>query len=109
MVCLTEHGLRRDEVEVVSLYHYNVVSYFCRDNLKGGGTAIYAAENCMVRGVALDILPVQRDCEFCSASFDIADGSPLVICLYSSIILKPSYVICLIYYQVWSKSITIYL
>jgi len=41
VLCLTEHHLKEQEIENLSIAHYTFGAKFCRQNLKQGGTGIF--------------------------------------------------------------------
>jgi hypothetical protein len=45
VICLTEHHLRKQEIENVSIAHYTLSAKFCRQKLKHGGTSIFVHES----------------------------------------------------------------
>ncbi|PNF31582.1 hypothetical protein B7P43_G00791 [Cryptotermes secundus] len=45
ILAISEHGLKEDEIHQCILGGYTLVSYFCRNEYKGGGIAIYSTSN----------------------------------------------------------------
>ena len=41
IICLIEHHLKKDEIDLTHIPSYNLGSQYCRSNLKNGGTCIY--------------------------------------------------------------------
>lgn len=82
--CVAEHWLAMDELEVCSLREYRLVSNFCRSGQRGGGTAIYGHVNFEINASQFDVECIEKDIEFCCASFMSLGESFLVICIYRS-------------------------
>ena len=45
LICLTEHHLRYNEIDVVYIPNYILGARYCRTNLKCGGVGIYIHKN----------------------------------------------------------------
>ena len=41
IVCLNEHWLRKDHLSCINLGNYVLASYYCRDEIKNGGSCIF--------------------------------------------------------------------
>ena len=65
VVCLTEHHLREQEIENLSIAHYTLRAKFCRQNLKQGGTGIFVHESLAFTNIDLQNYCMEQDIETC--------------------------------------------
>ena len=67
IVCLSEHWLTGEMVKEFCLPGYILGSAFCRENARGGGTAVYLFPHLEFNNVVkIDSLSVEKDIELCS-------------------------------------------
>ena len=65
VVYLTEHHLREQEIENLSIAHYTLGAKFCRQNLKQGGTGIFVHESLAFTNIDLQNYCMEQDIETC--------------------------------------------
>lgn len=80
IVCISEYWLK---TPLNLLGDYKLISHYCRPNLTGGGTAIYAKSNLSTLEIELpNITNIEQNFEYC-AMF-CSDFNTYVICIYRS-------------------------
>ena len=65
-MCLTEHHLRDQEIENLSMTHFTLGAKFCRKNLKQGGTSIFVHESLASNNSDLQKQCIEHDIETCA-------------------------------------------
>ena len=65
IVCVTEHWQSANELTILKLNNYNLISCYCRAKGKHGGAAIYARDNIMTKPINLDKYTLEVHAEFC--------------------------------------------
>jgi hypothetical protein len=71
VVCLTEHHLREQETENLSITHYTLGAKFCRQKLKHGGTGIFVHESLTFTNIDLQNFCTEQDIEICAIKIDL--------------------------------------
>jgi hypothetical protein len=66
VICLTEHHLREQEIENLSIVHYTLGAKFCRQYLKQGGTGISVNEFLAFTNTDLKNSCIEKDIETCA-------------------------------------------
>lgn len=84
VVCLTEHHLREQEIENLSIAHYTLDAKFCRQNLKHGGTGIFVHESLAITNIDLQEFCMEQDIETCAIKINLPTAFIYVICIYTS-------------------------
>lgn len=83
VLCLSEHWLLEEEATSLSVDGYNIVSYTCRTNYKGGGTVILVKKSINSENVLnLNNFIVEGCIEVCAVF--LKDFNMYVVCLYRS-------------------------
>lgn len=83
VLCLSEHWLLEEEATSLSVDGYNIVSYTCRTNYKGGGTVILVKKSInSVNVLNLNNFIVEGCIEVCAVF--LKDFNMYVVCLYRS-------------------------
>ena len=52
ILCLTEHWLSKDELFLLKIPGYYLVSFYCRNHGQHGGSAIFVRDNILTRNVS---------------------------------------------------------
>ena len=84
VICLTEHHLRKQEIENVSIAHYTLGAKFCRQKLKHGGTSIFVHESLDFINIDLQSFCTEQDTEICAIKLNLPTISIYIICIYRS-------------------------
>jgi hypothetical protein len=84
VICLTEHHLRDQEIENLSMAHYTLGTKFCRKNLKQGGTSIFVHESLDFNNIDLQKSCIEQDIETCALKIDLSATYVYIICIYRS-------------------------
>ena len=84
VVCLTEHHLREQEIENLSIAHYTLGAKFCRLNLKQGGTGIFVHESLAFTNIDIQEFCMEQDTETCAIKMNLPTAFIYVICAYRS-------------------------
>lgn len=85
IVCFTEHWLSESELQIYTFPNYNLISYFSRSELKGGGTALYAQKNIKGKSIVYSgVEAIERHCEYAVSKIIAHNVVTLVICIYRS-------------------------
>ena len=103
VVCLTEHHLKEQEIETLSIDHYILGAKFCRQSLKHGGTGIFVQESLAYTNTDLQEFCMEQDIETCVVKINLLTAIICVICIYRS----PTGNLCTFHkrYRYYSKSI----
>jgi len=84
VVCLTEHHLRDQGMENLSMTHYTRGAKFCRKNLKQGGTSIFVHESLAFNNTDLQKSYIEQDIETCAIKIKLLASYIYVISIYRS-------------------------
>jgi hypothetical protein len=89
IVCLSEHGLKSNEIVLVNINGYSLITHFCREYYKGGGVAIFANNNSKIKVNAINSHFVEEFCEekvleFCLVSLMLENVKIFLLSLYRS-------------------------
>ena len=57
LLCLNEHWLNINEVELYVPVNYKLISYYCRPNSNYGGVSIFMRRDLSIKCTALDLSP----------------------------------------------------
>jgi hypothetical protein len=71
VICLTEHHLREQEIENLSIAHYTLGAKFCRQYLKQGGTSIFVHESLAFTNIDLKNSCIEQDIETCAIKINL--------------------------------------
>jgi hypothetical protein len=71
VLCLTEHHLRNNELDITSIEHYNLGTRFGRHKLKKGGVSIFVHESINFKGVDLQHRCKEQDIEICADKINL--------------------------------------
>jgi hypothetical protein len=83
VLIITEHFLRKHEIQSVTLTDFDLMSYFCRPNIERGGSCIYTRSN--VRAFdRTDYCDLAREQIFDVCAVQLLDYDLLVVGIYHS-------------------------
>jgi hypothetical protein len=83
-MCLTEHRLKEQEIENLSIDHYILGAKSCRQCLKHGGTGISVHESVAYTNIDLQEFCMEQDIEICAVKINLTT-MVYVICNYRSL------------------------
>lgn len=83
VTCLTEHWMSEDQLKLFSMEEFDLISYFCRDVGKHGGSAIYASRRHLARPlIEINTMSKVFVFECCAVEFLVGDDRVIVLCVY---------------------------
>lgn len=82
LICLTEHHLRYNEIEVAHIPNYKLGARYCRTNLKCGGVGIYVHNNIKYYNINLLKYCKELDIEIVAIKIKFAVITVIVLCVY---------------------------
>lgn len=83
LVCITEHHLKRAEMELLSVCDYSTAAYFCRSGMEKGGVAIFVRKDIKYK-VREDITKQSMEFHCEIAAVELLDFNTVVITTYRS-------------------------
>lgn len=84
-LCVTEHWLRENECEYLSIEGFTLASAFCRKSYKHGGTLIFCKDNLKFKvSHALNILSQEKHCEITAIESQEVNLKHFIVCIYRS-------------------------
>jgi hypothetical protein len=82
-LCFTEHWLSEDQLILLEINNFKLVSKFCRKDFKNGGSCIFVKKELNVREIVfLNDLCCEKNFEL--SAVEIVDFKWLLICIYRS-------------------------
>jgi exonuclease III len=84
VICLTQHHLKEQEIESLSIDHYIPGAKSCRKCLKHGGTDIFVHESLAFTNTDLQEFCMEQDIETCAVKINLLTALTYVICIYRS-------------------------
>jgi hypothetical protein len=85
IISITEHWLKKDEVEATCIQGYVVADSFCREKYKNGGTIIYTKIGLTITPLhRITMLNVEKHFEVSAATIEGPDGKTTIVTLYRS-------------------------
>jgi len=82
LICLTEHHLKYNEIDVVHIPNYNLGARYCRTNLKCGGVGIFIHKNTKYSNINLLNYCKEQDIEIVAIKLKFAVKKVIVLCVY---------------------------
>jgi len=82
VICLTEHHLKEQEIENLSVDHRILGAKSCRQCLKHGGTGIFVYESLAFTKIDLQEFCMEQDIETCAVKINLLTAMIYVICIY---------------------------
>jgi hypothetical protein len=89
IVCLTEHHLNDQEINLASMEHYKLSAKFCRQQYRNGGTCIFVHESVNCDIIHTDHICKEKDLEMCAIKLNlpktnIVKTNIVIIVIYKS-------------------------
>ena len=84
IVCLTEHYLKDQEIDLTVFEHYKLSAKFCRKQHKNGGSCIFVHENINFNTIPTDHVYKEKDFEICAIKLDLCKMNIVIIVVYRS-------------------------
>jgi len=84
IICLTEHHLHDEELEVMSLNQYTIGAKFCRKTHKCGGVCIFIKDNLHFTNINMDKYTKEKDIDICAITIHTPSGTIVVVTAYRS-------------------------
>lgn len=82
ILCISEHWLTEDNLSVIGLSNYSLVSSYCRGNKLHGGVAIFATAKCKLDSIDVSFFCLSVHAEFCAA--EIINEKTAILVVYRS-------------------------
>ena len=82
LICLTEHHLKDNEIDVVHIPNYILGARYCRTNLKCGGIGIYIHKNINYSNINLLSYCKEQDIEIVAVELKFTVKNVIVLCVY---------------------------
>jgi exonuclease III len=82
LICLSEHHLRCNEIEVAHIPNYKLGAKYCRNSLKCGGVCIYIHKNMKYSNINLLKYCKEQDLEIVAFKLKLAFKNVIVLCAY---------------------------
>ena len=84
MICLTEHHIKAQEIENLSIDHYILGAKSCRQSLKHGGRGIFVHESLAFTNVDLQEFCMEQDIKKCAVKINFLNAMIYLIYIYRS-------------------------
>ena len=82
MICLSEHHLKCEEIEVAHIPDYELGAKYCRSSQKCGVVCIYIHKNMKYTNISLLKYCKEQDLEIVAVKLKLALKSVIVLCVY---------------------------
>jgi exonuclease III len=82
ILCLTEHNLRKHEIDIFKLEGFCNISSFCRTDMERGGVCILAKTDVCVQELDVDAFCYEGECELAGALLSCGKEQVLLIAGY---------------------------
>ena len=82
IICLTEHHLKEQEIEITHIPKYKLGAKYCRLKLKNGGVSIYIMGTLTYSNINLRKYSKEQDLEICAIQLYTQENTVIIICLY---------------------------
>lgn len=82
VVCLSEHHLKNNCVELINLEGYKLAACYCRSNKEKGGVCIFVRESIKYGKVESKHYCREQDFECCTIELTVQNRNILIICVY---------------------------
>jgi len=84
ILCITEHHLRSEEINIINLGQYTLGAYYCRRHFKQGAVPIFILNNIMYEIIDLNQFNKEKDLEICALKIKFMLTDLIVLCIYRS-------------------------
>jgi exonuclease III len=82
LICLSEHHLKCEEMEVAHIPNYKLGAKYCRSSLKCGGVCIYIRKNMEYTNISLLKYCKEQDIETVAVKLKLSFKSVIILCAY---------------------------
>nr|CAI5819984.1 unnamed protein product [Callosobruchus analis] len=82
ILAVSEHHVTNDNIKLINIAQYSVISYFCRNKFKNGGVAIYSKSQLNCKRIDLDLLSVEGHIELCGITASVNDIKLGIVTVY---------------------------
>jgi len=82
IICLTEHHLKEDEIEITHIPKYKLGAKYCRLKLKNGGVCIYIMDNLIYSNICTQKFNKEQDFEICAIQINTQENNVIIMCIY---------------------------
>ena len=83
-MCLTEHHLNDQEINLTAFDQYKLSAKFCRKHHKNGGSCIFVHESTNFNTIPTDHIYKEKDFEICATKLDFFNTNVIIIVIYRS-------------------------
>jgi hypothetical protein len=83
VLCLTEHWIPEDQIKLINLDQYRLISQFYRHNRKGGGSCIFVRDMLRTREVYY-LSRITQEKIFELLAVELLDIKVVIVCIYRS-------------------------
>jgi exonuclease III len=84
LICLTEHHLKKYELDVTPVSKYKLGANYCRTNLKYGGVCIFIKENLKFTNINLHKHCKEQDMEIAAIQLKLNKINTVILCVYGA-------------------------
>ena len=84
VICLTEHHLKLDEIDIMDFGQYTLRTQCCRMLFKHGGVLVLTLYNIVSDVIELSTYCRDKDLEICGLKLQLPTHSLLILCVYRS-------------------------
>jgi len=84
ILCLTEHHLKKFEIDNLPIDRFKLGSKFCRHEYKNGGGCIFVHEDVEFPPISLDKYSKEKDIEVCAVRLKITPIQLIILAIYRS-------------------------
>jgi exonuclease III len=84
VLCLTEHHLLTNELEMINLAPYVLGAQCCRHSYKQGGVSIFVSKDIQSYPIDLNHFNKEKDLEICALKINLQQTNLIIICIYRS-------------------------
>jgi len=85
ILCLTEHHIKKDEIDMICIEIYNVGVKFCRQVLKNGRVFIFIYISIKFMNINLHSSCKEQDIEICAVKLNLTNTDVVIISIYRSL------------------------
>jgi exonuclease III len=84
ILCLSEHHLNKDELQLIHFTDYLLGTKYCRKTFLKGGVCIFVAKNLIYKTINLDKYNIDKDIETCVFQLDSSYNKVCILTIYRS-------------------------
>ena len=83
-LCLSEIGVKQECLDFLHINDFNLISFYCRPNLKCGGVSIWSKCSRNIKKIDLDKFCIEQNFEICAISYKINKFVNIILNCYRS-------------------------